>query len=375
MRVVIAGVLLLAGCDVVLGLSPRDPLPDGPPTEICLGGEHTNRGGLVGVCVDLAVQDQINLPAVIDTDNAENCTHVVEQTDVPPTEVCVIAAQRIDITKTIRAQGQRPLVLVAIGDLTITSVGAIDVKSRAGSRGAGASVASCEANNGRSGTAGSGAAGGGFGTRGGGGGATLTIAGGVSSSALGLAVVRGGCRGGTGGPSSTNDLGGLGGDSGGAVYLIAGGVLQIAGILEASGGPGAGGQLDAGVQGAGGGGGGGGSGGLIGLDAPVIEITMTAELNANGGGGGGGGGTTAGSPGADNNAFSGTHPWGSLGGAGGTGAGGGAIGGQGVSPNGATGVMAQGAGGGGGGGGGVGFIRIYGQRQGTGTAVSPAANM
>lgn len=360
-------VLVLSGCDRALGLMPRDK-PDGPPS-ICLGGEHGTTGGLFGVCIDPGVPDGINLPADLSTDA---CTTVVAQTDAALTEVCVLAAQQVDITRAIRVVGRRPLVIVAIGDLTITNTGSIDVKSRDGLTGAGSNVTTCAAKAGLAG--GSGGAGASFASRGGtgGSGGAPTVAGPVAENVIGLGVVRGGCRGGDGGDGQTAAEGGLGGDSGGAVYLIAGGTISVAGTLEASGAPGAPGLSNL-ISTRGGGGGGGGSGGLIGLDAAMVEITAMAKLSANGGGGGGGAGLAAGTSGGNTDAFGGSFPWVSTGGTSDMYGGDGGVGGQRSSRSGGPGVAGTG-GGGGGGGGGVGFIRIYGVMTGPTDKMSPVPN-
>ena len=369
MRAAIAGVLLLAGCDRIFQLHRDDP----DAQLSCRGGEYAGGGGLLGVCVDTAVPEQLALPADLvtgDVGDLGNCTIVVTQADAAATQVCVIAAYRIEITRAVRVRGRRPLALVAVDDLMITNAGSIDVKSRDGAVGAGSSVAMCDVKDGSAG--GGGAAGGSFAQKGGSGGIGGGAGGpsGVAANAIGLDVVRGGCRGGTGGASAAGNAGGVGGDSGGAIYLIAGGAISVSGTIEASGGQGGGGALDS--SGRGGGGGGGGSGGLIALDAPMVEITKTAKLSANGGGAGGGGGSTVGMAGLDNDAFGGSYPWISLGGLGGSSGGSGGVGGQVSSPYGNAGAPAQG--GGGGGGGGVGFIRLYGERLGAGTALSPAPN-
>ncbi len=381
MRFAIAGLLLLAGCDRFFQIRDRsvdDAGTDGPATQVCLGGPDTDRGGLLRVCVDVSVPARLSVPADVDTGQlAEqaDCTKVVTQDDAEQTEVCVIAAYQLDVTRAVRAHGARPLVLVAIDDLTIASTGSIDVKSRVGSQGAGANVSGCFGMLGGSGVGGGGGAGGSFAFRAGsggiGGGASGAV-GGIADNAQNLGTVRGGCRGGGGGATTAGAGSGttLPGNSGGAIYLIAGATISVAGTIEASGGPGQGGAANSSGRGAGGGGG--GSGGLIGLDAPTVEITDTAKLSANGGGGGGGGSSLAGMPGGNVDAFGGNYPWLSTGGGGDSIRGPGGAGGQVTSPNGGPGVIGEG--GGGGGGGGAGFIRIYGTRTGTGTALSPAAS-
>lgn len=275
---------------------------------------------------------------------------------------CVLAANTITISSSLRATGTKPLVLVAVASISVPM--SIDVGShRTGamdSLGAGADpVTGCDA--GASPGTGGGGAGGSFVGHGGHGGnsGVASDTGGGYGTAPGIGnVIRGGCPGQDGAGTSK----GARGHGGGAVFLIAGNLIVVGGTINA------GGEGGAGLGGTGAGGGGGGAGGMIGFDAPTIMVTGT--LIANGGGGAeGSGNSTPGSFGSDATTTLAAH-----GGSGGSTAGGdggsgsaGAAAGPGVA--GLDG--AGGAGGGGGGGGGAGLIK--GPPASLGINVSPAA--
>lgn len=361
MRSVIAGLLLVAGCDRAFGLEREDA------ARSCFG-KSGNGAGLLSVCLDTLPQEPAVLGGSVDTDAA--CDQVVVQDDGMGTEVCVIAGTTIDIGTGVEATGSRPLVLVATDRLTIASTGAIDVSSRRllGTDGAGASVGSCSALSqigGSRNRGGAGGAGGSFGASGGNGGDGSTAnppnsPGGVALPAVLLTSVRGGCQGGRGG-NGVSQKAGRAGDGGGAVYLIAGAAIEVGGSINASGEAGRGGGNDTSGNG-GSGGGGGGSGGLIGLDAPVVGIASTARLVANGAGGGGGGGTGGGAidgmNGSQANVLTGTPPFLAPAGLGGTPGGSrGGSGGHRDSVEGGNGDNASFAAGGGGGS--VGYVQVF----------------
>jgi hypothetical protein len=375
MRAALVTLVLLTGCDVVFGLDQHVQ---------CFGHNGPSGAGLFQICLDPENVGDYPHPASISTGaGAElgDCTQIVKQSDTLGTEVCVIAAREIVLANPVQLSGERPLVLVATGDLDVRTD--LDLTSRrAGAVGPGASYAGCPSVVGTSSntdlTGSGGGAGGSFGALGGPGGRG-TVDGGTPSASPAPGVVRGGCDGGNGGSGAGSGGGGAGGRSGGAVYLIAGSTLTIAAAISVSGAGGVGGGPAGGTSHTCGGGGGGGSGGLIGLDAPQILLEPTAVLIANGGGGAGGGGggpagtvTMPGGPGGD------TMPSGSgasVPASGGTGgAPGGGAGGVGAAldANAAAGEnqsTAFDAGGGGGGGGGL--IDTFGDVTDQGAVRSP----
>lgn len=355
-----------------------DPSIDMPPNidaRTCFGTPHE-------ICLMTLPSGPRTLPTTIDTD--QDCDQVESPAGGVP--LCVVSGAQVTIDNT-RAEGSRPLVIVATETITIT--GNLDVSSRRNQTpGAGANSAACQRNaiDGEDdGGGGGGGGGGGFGAAGGsaglgdtnrsnGGGAGTEATGGTGGAMSISAFIRGGCRGGDGGSTNGNNGGsgqgtnhGVGSNGGGAVYLIANTsiTIQASGAIYASGGGGDGGDTTSGA------GGGGGSGGLIGLDAPTI--TAMGIIAANGGGGGGGAGNTDGGNGGDGAQPGVTATWNQRA-AGGTG---GAQnpsantpGGQGgVTGNLAGEVSPASPGGSGGGGGGVGVIWVHGTL--TGTQVSP----
>ena len=373
MRVVGAALCLVVGC----GFSPSlvdggtADMHDGAPmhdvqlatsdVKLCYGK------GMLEVCftTQLPTSYAPNGVAMVDTGTDANCTVVVTQPS--GRDLCVIAAQTIDIAAGIRATGSRPLVLIGASSITIEAAATVDVASRNGTNtGAGGNDVDCVAPNTPAGDTGGGGGGAGGSFVGkGGDGAVGNSNGGMSAPGLATPTVtptfvRGGCRGGVGGGNSGGSQGKAGASGGGAVYLIAGETLTIAGTIDAGG---AGGQSTIDEQG----GPGGGAGGMIGLDAP--SIVFTGGLFANGGGGaeggatgGTGGGGLAGGDGqrsTTNVGAGGAHA--SQGGAGGDGS----VGNMHDGRGGATDF-----GGGGGGGGGAGYIYVFGTIS--GGQVSPS---
>jgi hypothetical protein len=180
-------------------------------------------------------------------------------------------------------------------------------------------------------------------------------------------MIHGGCAGGKGGAGMMAGTGALGGDGGGAIYLIAGVRIDVVGSIEASGAGGrsCGGNSD--------GGGGGGSGGLIGLDAPLVMLSDTAVVIANGGGGGAGCNTkSGGTVGSDPNRMMPLVE--APGGMAPQFVGGGGKGSAAAIRAGGPGVAGVQFGGGGGGGGGAGHVGVYPKTAlipSTGARVSP----
>jgi len=230
---------------------------------------------------------------------------------------CVYAVRslRVRPNATLEAVGNRPLIVLATGDINVETGASIEaaaytlqhyegdpealVNGRFFSAGAGASLLGRGGNGVRDIPRDSGGVGGGFCTNGGAGGNGvrdgLTAAGGISGSVAGPAdigarVLRGGGSGGNGSDTAT------GGGGGGALQLSARGRLTVNGFIIASGGAGEGGV-------AGRAGGGGGSGGMILAEATTLALSP-GSLVVRGGGGGGGGcvgrdSDVAGSPGTN----------------------------------------------------------------------------
>lgn len=347
-----------------------------PPTDarLCFGGPHQ-------ICLTTAPSGPRTLPAMINTDTM--CDQV--ETPTGGVALCVVSGAQITITNT-RAEGSRPLVIVATETIEIT--GDLDVSSkRTGNAGAGMSTTACVAatagENDGGGAAGGG--GGGFGAAGGtagngdqnnNGGAAGNATGGTGGAMSLSTFIRGGCKGANGGSTNGGNNGsndgtnfGAGSNGGGAVYLIANTSITVAtnGTITASGGGGAGGKQTSG------GGGGGGSGGLVGLDAPTI--TVMGEIAANGGAGGGGGGNSDGGNGGDGSQPGATANWNQRAGGGTSGQMANSPGGDGGAINNLGGAGTSNSdGGSGGGGGGVGLVWVHGTLTGTNVSPPPTAH-
>ena len=375
----------LGGCQTIFGLDKVGPpgngdggldakvFTDAPPAGTVCAGQA---GAPLHICAPEATLTGLAYSIAIDinTDDDSMCTFV----DVMQNRqgaLCVIAATDLTLASagSITAHGSRPLVLVAMGTMTIA--GTVDVSSHQGVLGAGANYPACvpvaAAQQAPGSSTSGGGTGGSFGSRGGAGGAPgnggATIAAAPVDPTT-LTLVRGGCPGGFGGFDNTV-MRAAGGDSGGAVYLMAGTSIRITGGVFANGRGGNGGTPT--VSSAYPGGGGGGSGGLIMLDAPAYTITGVLMANGGGGGAGGSDNMAAGSAGADPVAG---MPVSAASGGVATGDGNGGDGGAGStlqSPQqGGFGTDGTGfGGGGGGGGGGKGVIRIFGSFAGGGTIV------
>jgi hypothetical protein len=287
---------------------------------------------------------------------------------------CVVAGAGLSLASGMKlsARGSKPLVLLSTGAIEL--LGSIDVGSHQDGmpqlRGAGANPTAAGACSSVPAAAvalgGGGAAGGSFGTQGGAGGdrGAPPAGGGHAGSNLEMlpAALRGGCPGGDGSVVSTAAPA-AGGDGGGAIALVAVLQIRVSATINASGGGGHGG-----AAGAASGGGGGGSGGMIVFDSSQpLMLGPGVKLWANGGGGGqgssnstdGGAGGESGDP--VNSAPGARSP--GAGGNGGDGSVGILLGGKGVNS------VVDGAGGGGGGGG---FIHAPGLTD--PTAMSPPSS-
>jgi hypothetical protein len=326
------------------GTSPDGGI-DTPAAPACFGT------GLLRICLPATPTDALTIPVLtlIDTDTSQMCATVTSGGNY-----CVLAGTTITISAKLRANGVRPLVLLATDSITSTTNGLIDVGSHNGASpeaGAGADPAACVA--GVTGGTSAGGAGGSFLGKGGDGGRGGGMNGGGGGGATAAVTVtsvtelRGGCAGQDG--DGVGMAKGQKGHGGGAVFLIAVTKIDLQGGINAvgeGGGPGVTGSA---------GGGGGGAGGMIGFDAPMIVVNSL--LLASGGGGGEGSGiSTLGDPGSDPTttaAAPGGKGKSNIGGDGGDGSA------NTVAATGGTGgpgSMAMG-GGGGGGGGGAGLIK------------------
>ena len=282
-------------------------------------------------------------------------------------EALVVSARDLTIPADveIRATGSRPLILVAVGSMTVS--GRITVAGAPGAPGAGADLA-CATGAGQPGAiqtadndldGGAGGGGGGFGTAGGTGAYVSPVvakpqatAGGADWGNITLAPLVGGCSGGTGAELDGGAVAAGGG--GGGLQLVGETIIVTSsGEVTASGGGGRGAEDEAA------GGGGGGSGGAVLFHAD--GLTIAGVITANGGAGGEGRrDTQAGTPGENGNTarLTATTPAeGGHGAAGGNGGDGGVLLVAGAGAEAGVGSDTETAGGGGGGGG-VGRVRL-----------------
>lgn len=340
--------MALAGCNLVFP-RPEDnatvedappledgPLPDGPES-LCFGAD------LVRICLNSEPAASFVIQPgeqTVNTTSATSCVSYSTAVDAEDPDACVIAAKEITILGTLRARGDRSLVLVASSRITIA--GEIDASSTFAVQGASPMILNGDCETGIPGSN-AGGAGGSFGTRGGNGGSNF--GGSAQGASAGMPTVptrlRGGCPGGDGNPAMS---GRVFGNGGGAVAVLSK-TITIAGTINVSGGGARGGRsvFD--------GGGGGGSGGMILLDGEAVTVDSSGALFANGGGGGEGADSTQGGKDGGESA----NPTTAARGGGVIGGGSGGDGGDGsTSANGENGdpAMAGAAGGGGGGGGG-----------------------
>jgi len=218
---------------------------------------------------------------------------VIDQPGGPSVFAVRLLAMNITDTGALVVEGQRPLVILATGAITIDGAlsvgsGALGTPFTSQTRvtiGPGANDSACGASAGAVGTNGQngpgGGGGGGFGGEGGAGGLGDDNGddnpGGPGGLAHMPAVVRGGCPGGNGGIGYAEAP--AGGASGGALELISATSVTVTGTIYAGGAGGKGG-----LMGNRSGGAGGGSGGYVGLDAPTVSVS--GVIAANGGGGG-----------------------------------------------------------------------------------------
>lgn len=239
-------------------------------------------------------------------------------------EVCVIQVGDFVIRSRsgLVVRGDRPLVIMANGDVTIEAEAALDASARGVVPGPGGGRGGLPASPAGEGPApGQGGAHVGTYDDGGGGGGALCGAGGTGGqgddaaggaggsaiSAAFLVPLRAGsggglgdggrAGGGPGGGGAGNT--GLGGAGGGALQISARGSITVEGFVLAGGGGGRGADNDDRYTNWGAGGGG-GSGGAILLEAPTVTLGGGAGVTTSGGGGGGGGGeSSAGDDGQD----------------------------------------------------------------------------
>ena len=241
---------------------------------------------------------------------------VVPQAGDAP-EICVLMVRDFIVRRNagMIIRGDRPVAILATGDVIIEEDGYIEASGRGeapgpggarggnvreeNGKGAGAGIAGDREGMFSDGGGGGGAFCGDGGDGGDGGSAGGGNGGGASSGVNFLQPLRGGSGGGigTGGPgTSSTDPGniGLGGAGGGALQISALGEIRIDGFILAGGGGGGGGGRGDGNWGAGGGG---GSGGGVLLEAPTIVVAATAGVTTSGGGGAGSASSSG--PGAD----------------------------------------------------------------------------
>ncbi|HUS27422.1 MAG TPA: hypothetical protein VMZ53_02905 [Kofleriaceae bacterium] len=329
--------------------------------------------GAFYVCFMPAPTGDVTLQGNIDTTactaETTGSTLVGATKMVSGVSVCVIAAASFTMQgATVGTLGDKPLLLLATGNITIPTGVELDGRSAAfplvGSPGDGPNANPSDCGNRPSGasstTGGGGGAGGTFGTKGGNGGNGGGAMGGMAAAVpTPFVKLRGGCPGGNGG-GGNGSTGGAGGSGGGAIALFSHGTIQIDGTITVSGAGGEGGNASKG------GAGGGGSGGMVVLDGAAVMMGVAGKIIANGGGGGAGAGnSTSGDDGKDAIVLDAAAPGGVLSASGATPGGAGAFGST------AAGSPQPGANGGGGGGGGAGVIRVLSGQALPSTKVSP----
>jgi len=251
----------------------------------------------------MAVQTGTNTPAILP--RGLFVMPLAQQPTGP--SLLVVQAKDIELINVLTVVGNRPLVLIATGQISIangaTLVAAAD-HVRPGPGGALPAMGQGAGGNGSSNGAGqdSGGSGGSFGTLGGASGAGFAGGGAIALSRLPsityggpqLGVLEGGSGGGHPSPIC-NGTAWLGGGGGGAVQLTAP-TIMLAGTINAGGG---GAALVGSCNGNGLSGGGGGSGGAIYLQTSSLAGSGTVAANGGGGGGTATGGGLAGLAGED----------------------------------------------------------------------------
>lgn len=215
-------------------------------------------------------------------------------------DVAVLFVKNWNVTAPVTVGGDRPLVILASGSVTITS--SIDAGAKGTTKGPGGSGPGGGKGKGGDGndlglyenTGGGGASFGGTGARGGADGESDR---GTAGSLYGAMFTdfAGGSGGGEGSPQDCGAFG-RGGAGGGAVQISARLGISLGGgaWINAGGGGGRGGCMSMGQSG-----GGGGSGGSIVLEAPSMVIAGALAANGGGGGAGGSGPSYDGLPGAN----------------------------------------------------------------------------
>ncbi|MGH7270171.1 MAG: hypothetical protein ACREJ3_07035, partial [Polyangiaceae bacterium] len=220
-------------------------------------------------------------------------TNNVTQSVAGGPAVMVVRLTGLTVTKShiLKLQGDKPIVFLVSGNVTVDTGGMINADSSGTTRGAGGDYSGCGTSAGTaSNSMSTGGGGGGFGTAGGYGASpsgSSGSAGGIAAAGLTLQPLRGGCTGGVGGSSSPAGAGG------GAVEISASGTITIGhagdtssttGTLTAAGG---GSVAASGGQNVGSGGG--GSGGAIVFVSPVAAtFSGNGAARAHGGGSGAG---------------------------------------------------------------------------------------
>lgn len=275
----------LAGCDLVFPIDPGTgfggPGPDGgigndasdgdPNADAAVPGftpSNLEPQDLVAGTQDLVLDGAIiNTDALTITGGSITGDRLQSQPSPAPT-IWVLRVKTLQINGTVSVVGERALAFVASDSITVA--GSITFT---GGR------ACTEVQNGDGAASGGG---GGFGAVGGSG-----ARGDMSSKAGSGGGVRGstnliplltGCAGAPGSSFASGSV--SGGKGGGALQLVAGSRIDVTGTVCAPGGGGGIGIADTGS-------GGGGSGGAILLEAPTVNVAVSATLAANGGGGGG----------------------------------------------------------------------------------------
>ncbi len=269
-------VLATTGCQAIFPLTPpplgADASIDATPVDAqqCFGMS----GALVEFCLDAEPAGALVLGTTTIITHSDS---ICAPSESPAAKLCIVAARSIEITGTVRAIGDRPLVLFSSTTISVAQGASIDVSSLPLTPGAGSGPGSPSCPTTSPATGRLGGAGGSFGGEGGVGGTALGVLGTMPPPSFTPVLLHGGCPGTPGASSAA-------GRGGGAVYLAAAQSITVLGTINASGSGGRGGLNDTG-------GGGGGAGGMIVLDAPQIMTGSSTQIFANGGGGGGGSGT------------------------------------------------------------------------------------